>query len=199
MGSSWEKGVREEEQGKWNNPVDTKVSEGGLIGAPGTLWNSWRRPWLLPRRTWKNTSEDIHTAACGGPHTRAGGNALKETLACGKPTQAAGLICIPYEGSNIRALEKCEEEDMAERKCCGLIATPISSSSCSAWGERGVEAWVMNKGAKFSLGRREGVISSVFVCQHPALFLYNLIFLKSRLFLPMMVIGKWAPCPFIEQ
>lgn len=101
MGSSWEKGVREEEQGKWNNPVDTKVSEGGLIGAPVTLCNSWRRPWFLPGRTWKNTSEDIHTAACGGPHTRAGESALKEALACVKPTQAAGLNCIPYEGSNI--------------------------------------------------------------------------------------------------
>ena len=54
---------------------------------------------LQPREVHVGTN--IHTAACGGPHTRADGCALKKAVANGGPTQeqASGRNCSLWRGA----------------------------------------------------------------------------------------------------
>ncbi|GAB0204951.1 zinc finger and BTB domain-containing protein 5 [Grus japonensis] len=100
---------------------------------------------------------DIHSAACGGPHIRAGGNALKEAAAAsGEHTPGhvfwqklpywSSLLLkdctlwrgpifeqfvkdfIPWEEPHTGAEEQHVEEGAAERNRYGLTTTPIPHS-----------------------------------------------------------------------
>ena len=73
-----------------DNPADSKVNEeGGGGGAPGTGADIPLQPMektmvmqgvpLEPMED--HGGADLHTAACGGPHARAGGCTLKEAAA----------------------------------------------------------------------------------------------------------------------
>ncbi|KAK4810940.1 hypothetical protein QYF61_013348 [Mycteria americana] len=94
--SSWERGVRICER---NNSADTKVSEeGGGGGAPGTgaeipLQHVVKTmvKQVVPLQPMEvHSGADIHTAACGGPHARAGGYAPKEVVIPWRACAGAG-------------------------------------------------------------------------------------------------------------
>ena len=88
--SSWERGVRICER---NSPADTNVSEKGEGGgAPGTgevqpVVKTVVTQVVSLQSMEVHSGANIHPAACEGLHTGAGGCALKEATAHGKPTQ----------------------------------------------------------------------------------------------------------------
>ena len=78
-----------------HNSADTKVSEEeGKGGAPGAGAEIPLQPVVktmvmqvvLLQPMEDHTGADIHTTACGGPHARADGFAVKETADHGEPT-----------------------------------------------------------------------------------------------------------------
>ncbi|GAB0209984.1 acid sphingomyelinase-like phosphodiesterase 3b [Grus japonensis] len=97
--SSQKRGVRICER---NNSADTKVSEeGGGGGAPGTRAKIPLQPMVktmvkqaVPLQPMEvNSGADIHPAACGGPHTGAGGCALKEAVTLWREDLTLEQVC----------------------------------------------------------------------------------------------------------
>jgi len=99
-----------------NSPADTEVrGEGGRGGAPGSgaelplqlLEGGHGDADCSPAAHGEDhAGADIHTAACGGHHTRAGGCALKEAAAHGEP--ALEQVCPERleQGKSVRGKEQ---------------------------------------------------------------------------------------------
>jgi len=105
---------REEIICETNNSADTKVSkEGGGRGVPGTGAEISLQPvvktmvtQVVPLQSMEaHGGADVHTAACGGHPTGAGGRALNESAACGALQAGAGFWqeLQPMERSPLRS------------------------------------------------------------------------------------------------
>ncbi|KAK4810932.1 hypothetical protein QYF61_013340 [Mycteria americana] len=168
--SSRKRGLRTCER---NNSADTKVSEEGRRGgAPGTgaeiplqsVVKTMVKQVVPLQATKDHGGTDIHPAALGGPHARAGGCALtlwRARAGVGSwqdlwPRRGPMLEqfmknCSPWEGPMLEKVvkdcllwvgphtgagEECEEEGVAERKHYELTTTLIPCPSAPLWGRR---------------------------------------------------------------